>query len=76
MDYNSLHAALRRRRSHASATGSPGLSGAGRGGAGRGTRAGLTEGAAAAEDGGGSVRLLAPRLLRAHLPLSVLRILA
>lgn len=43
-----------------------------------GAGAGLTEGAAAAvaEDGGGGVRLLSPRLLRAHLPLGVLRILA
>lgn len=36
--------------------------------------AGLT-GGAAAEDGGGGVPLLAPRLLRAHLPLRLLRIL-
>lgn len=37
--------------------------------------AGLT-GRAAAEDGGGGVPLLAPRLLRAYLPLCLLRILA
>lgn len=36
--------------------------------------AGLT-GGAAAEDGGGGVPLLAPRLLFAHLPLCLLRIL-
>lgn len=36
--------------------------------------AGLT-GGAAAEDGGGGVPLLAPRLLRAHLPVCLLRIL-
>lgn len=40
-----------------------------------GSGAGLTEGAAAAEDGGGGVRLLSPGLLHAHLPLGVLRIL-
>lgn len=37
--------------------------------------AGLT-GVEAAEDGGGGVPLLAPRLLRAYLPLCLLRILA
>ncbi|XP_012891627.1 PREDICTED: protein cornichon homolog 4 [Dipodomys ordii] len=37
------------------------------------TRAGLTGGAAAAEDGGGRVRLLSPRLLRAHLPFGLLQ---
>lgn len=54
-----------------------GPSGAGLSGA--GSTAGVPEGAVAAvaaEDGGCGVRFLSPRLLRAYLPLSVLRILA
>ncbi|KAF5914073.1 hypothetical protein HPG69_010232, partial [Diceros bicornis minor] len=73
-DYNSRHAAPGRSGQGAPASGGKGLSGAGRG---RG--AGLTEGAAAGKegeeaekDGGGGVRLLAPRLLRAYLPLGII----
>ena len=51
--------------------------GAGRGWSGHLSRVdGRSGAAAAAEDGGGGARLLAPRLLRAHLPFGVLRILA
>ncbi|KAF7469939.1 hypothetical protein GHT09_018629 [Marmota monax] len=75
MDYNSRHAVQAR-------TTRPSMPGKGPIRGGRGSGAGLTEGAAATEeeeeeeDGGSSVRLLAPRLLRAHFPLSLLRILA
>ena len=69
-DYKSRHAAAPGLRAPAA----PARAYQGRAGA-PGAGAGLTEGAAAEEDGGGGVRLLSPRLLRAHLPLGVLRIL-